>query len=393
MSARRSLGPQRSVTQVLGTSTGGVGVHVRSVTAGLVDRGWSVQVLGPHATDELFGFTAAGATFVPVEIGAPVPGPGLLRCVRAVRAAAPRAGVVHAHGLRATVVCVLARRRPLLATWHNLVLDEQPGSLRMTLRRRIAAVARGAVAVVGERAAARGATVSLGASQDLVERIAALGGRDVRLAPVAATLTAAARDPAAVRRELGIDDGALLLVTVARLHPQKGLEVLIAALDARARDPHAGGPAVQAVIAGSGPLEHELAGRISDTGAPVRLLGRRDDVADLLSAADLVVLPSRWEARSLVAQEALLAGRPLIATDVGGLPELLGDGALLVPPGDPRALREAIDQLASDPQERAALARRGAQRAAGWPTEADTVNQLDGVYRELLARVGASGGK
>lgn len=382
----------RSVTQVLATSTGGVGVHVRSVTAGLIAAGWTVRVMGPQATDELFGFSTAGATFVPVEIGAPVPGRSLLRAVRAVRAGAPAIGVVHAHGLRAAVVCVLARRRPLVATWHNLVLDEQPATVRPRLRRRLGAVVRSASAALGERVAARGATVSLGASQDLVQRIGDLGGRDVRLAPVAAPHIEPIKAPEQVRSELGVAAGELLVVTVARLHPQKGLEVLVAALAARARDPHAGGPTVRAVIAGTGPLEQELAGRIADTDAPVRLLGRRGDVADLLAAADVVVLPSRWEARSLVAQEALLAGRALIATDVGGLPELLGDGALLVPAGDAHALRQAIDLLASDPAQRSAVASRGVQQAARWPSEADTVSQLDGIYRQLLASVGASRG-
>lgn len=387
------MSSSRSVTLVLATSTGGVGVHVRSVTAGLTARGWAVRVMGPQATEQLFGFASAGAMFLPVEIGPPVPGPALLRAVRAVRAGTSAGGVVHAHGLRAAVVCVLARRRPLVATWHNLVLDERPDAVRPTLRRRLAVRARGTAAALGERIAARGATVSLGASQDLVERIIALGGRDARLAPVAAPRREPKRAPAQIRAELGVAPGELLLVTIARLHPQKGLDVLIAALAARARDPHAGGPAVRAVIAGSGPLEQDLAGRIADTAAPVRLLGRRDDVADLLAAADVVVLPSRWEARSLVAQEALLAGRALVATDVGGLPELLGDGALLVPPGDAQALREAIDLLVSDPAERSALARRGRAQAGDWPSEDDTVSQLDRTYRELMARVGASRSK
>ncbi len=80
-------------------------------------------------------------------------------------------------------------------------------------------------------------------------------------------------------------------------------------------------------IAGDGPLRAMLTDQIAAADAPVHLLGRRSDIADLLAAADLVVLPSQWEARSLAAQEALLAGRPLVATAVGGLPKLLGAGA------------------------------------------------------------------
>jgi glycosyltransferase involved in cell wall biosynthesis len=106
-------------------------------------------------------------------------------------------------------------------------------------------------------------------------------------------------------------------------------------------------------------------------------------VADLLAAADVVVLPSVWEARSLTAQEALRAGRPLVATAVGGLPDLVRDGALLVPPGDPTALAAAVRSLLVDPAAAAALAARGAQVAAGWPTEDDTAAQVAAVYAEL----------
>jgi glycosyltransferase involved in cell wall biosynthesis len=141
-------------------------------------------------------------------------------------------------------------------------------------------------------------------------------------------------------------------------------------------------------IAGDGPLEADLDARIRAQRLPVALLGRRDDVADLLAAADLIVLPSRWEARSLTAQEALRAGTPLVATRTGGLPGLLGDGALLVPPGDAAALAEAVGGLLADPARAAALAAAGRAQAAGWPDEAATARALAAVYRELLGPPG-----
>src|SRR5664279_3135952 len=147
----------------------------------------------------------------------------------------------------------------------------------------------------------------------------------------------AAAAPGQVRAELGAD-GRPLVLCVARLHPQKGLGTLVAAAAAwRARE-----PVPLTVIAGSGPLEPVLRAQVEAAGLPVRLLGRRTDVADLLAAADVVVLPSRWEARALAAQEALRAGRPLVATAVGGLPALLGNAAVLVPPDDPAALAAAV---------------------------------------------------
>lgn len=116
---------------------------------------------------------------------------------------------------------------------------------------------------------------------------------------------------------------------------------------------------------------------------PVRLVGRRDDITELLAAADIAVLPSRWEARSLLAQEALRLGVPLVATAVGGVPELVGDAALLVPYGDAEALAAAVVRLLADPEARRALAAAGRAQAESWPTEDETVAQVLAVYDEL----------
>ena len=99
-------------------------------------------------------------------------------------------------------------------------------------------------------------------------------------------------------------------------------------------------------------------GRISTSRAPVTLLGHRDDVAYLLTAADVAVVSSVWEARQLFAQEALRAGVPLVATAVGGLPGLVGEAAVLVPPKDVDALDAAVRRLLADPQLRERYAGR-----------------------------------
>lgn len=123
--------------------------------------------------------------------------------------------------------------------------------------------------------------------------------------------------------------------------------------------------------------------RIEDEGLPVRLVGRRDDITELLAAADLALLPSSWESRSVLAQEALHMGVPLVATAVGGIPELVGDAAELVPHGDEKALAEAVVRLLGDPARRELLREKGARQAATWPTEDDTVAQVLSVYDEL----------
>jgi glycosyltransferase involved in cell wall biosynthesis len=144
-------------------------------------------------------------------------------------------------------------------------------------------------------------------------------------------------------------------------------------------------PAPQVVIAGAGPSYLELAARISEVRAPVTLLGHRTDVADLLLGADLAVVTSAWEARQLFAQEALRAGTPLVATEVGGIPDLVGDAAVLVPPGDVDAVDAAVRRLLDDADLRAAYAQRGSDRAATWITEAQAVAAVAEVYAEVVA--------
>jgi len=116
----------------------------------------------------------------------------------------------------------------------------------------------------------------------------------------------------------------------------------------------------------------------------VLLLGRRSDVADLLGGADLCVLPSRWEGSPFTAQEALRAGTPLVSTRAGGIPELVGAGAELVPVGAPGALADAVVRVLGDPALAAELAAAGRAQAAGWPDEEAAGRQIVAVYRELL---------
>lgn len=359
------------VSLVLATSTGGVGQHVRSIAALLTERGHRVRVAGAAATEDLFRFTAAGAMFTPVEISTNLNPLADARAVAALRNALKGTDIVHAHGFRAGLVASLAKRAPvpLVVTWHNQLMATG-------IKYRILAAA--------EKAIARRAAITLGASEDLVARALQLGAPDARLAPVAApTLASPHRDRAAVRAGLGLMADEPLLLSVGRLHPQKDYPTLIKAA-ATWRDLD---PVPMVAIAGDGPARAQLTELITATGAPVRLLGRRSDIADLLAAADIALVTSVWEARQLFAQEALLAGVPLVATAVGGIPGLVGSAAMLVPPNDQPALDQAVRALLADPDRRAELAAAGKQQAVTWPTEADTTTQLEAIYTELLGRV------
>lgn len=367
------------VLQVLGSSAGGVARHVAQLGEALATPapdgpGWDVRVAGPAALAADVAPPGGPVGFADVDI-ADRPRPDDVAAARRLRALASGADVLHAHGLRAGALAVLAvrslpagRRPRTVVTLHNLPVGGR---------------AVRAVSAALERVVARGADAVLGVSGDLVDRAQALGaGRAERALVPAPAHRSAAGDRTAVRRALGVDPAGHLVVTVARLAPQKGLETL---LDASARL-GAGATATGSVdplwvVAGDGPLHDPLDARITAEHLPVRLLGRRDDVPDLLAAADVVVSAAVWEGQPLWVQEALAAGAPLVATDAGGTREVTGDdGAVLVPVGDAVALAAAVRALLDDSAARAALGARARARAADLPDVDAVVDQLRRVY-------------
>jgi len=379
----------RRVALVLGTSAGGVGRHVAMLAGGLVRGGHRVVVAGPPSTERAFGFAALGARFVPVPISDRPRPAGDLRAVLALRALRG-AHAVHAHGLRAGALAAIALAgtgTALVVTLHN------------------AATAGGAVgAVYGllERIVARRADRILVVSPDLGERMTLLGARRVEAAVVPApSLPPSGRAPADVRRELGVGDRVIFL-TVARLAQQKGLETLLdvartlrgargegAAPGAAPSEPGNGriprerAPEVVFLVAGEGPLRGELQGRIDRENLPVRLLGDRADVGDLLKVARALVVPSRWEGQPLTVQEALRAGTAVVATAVGGVPAMVGEAGLLVPYGDVAALRDAVARVLADDDLAGELAGAAALRGRELPGEQEALEAVLAVYTGL----------
>ncbi|GAA4084615.1 glycosyltransferase family 4 protein [Nonomuraea soli] len=163
-----------------------------------------------------------------------------------------------------------------------------------------------------------------------------------------------------------------IVLSNVRLAQQKGLDLLLDA--ARGPWPE---PAPLFVIAGDGPLREELQRRIDAEHLPVRLLGWRDDVPDLLAAADVALWPSRWEGQPLSMSEALMAGVPVVATEVGGIPDLLAGAGLLVPYGDAAAMGRAVQQAL---RRREGLARASAERGSALPDERAAIDAVLTVY-------------
>ena len=197
------------------------------------------------------------------------------------------------------------------------------------------------------------------------------------------------------RARLGVADDEVLAIQVAALAPHKSQTTLLRAVALlRSRNPR-----LRVWIAGEGPLrtvlerEHAALG----LGESVRFLGFRDDVVDLLRAADLFVISSYLEGLGTSILDAMAAGLPVVGTRVGGIPEAVAHGTTgtLVPPNDPLALSEALSALAANPDLRRRMGEAGRIRVREFSAE-NTEERTRDLYVAVLARrrakQGASGG-
>ena len=299
--------------------------------------------------------------------------------------------VLHAHGLRAgaltAIALAFARRRSGISTALVVTVHNAPP----------AGGVNGAIYRVLELIVARNADSVLCVAPDLEQRMQAAGARRVGqavvpapavslLAPPAPAAAIPAGDVSAETRAAGAVPRGPVVLAVGRLAAQKGFGTLIEAA-ARWRDLR---PEPVLVIVGEGPLEAELKEQAAALGLTVEFEGLRTDVPSLLATAAVFVLPSWWEGQPMVLQEALRAGVPIVATRVGGAPALVGeDAAVLVPPGDPERLANAVRAVLTDPALGARLRAAAANRAQGLPGEADAVAAALAEY-DLVTRDGGA---
>ncbi|MGX1120516.1 glycosyltransferase involved in cell wall biosynthesis [Streptomyces ambofaciens] len=190
----------------------------------------------------------------------------------------------------------------------------------------------------------------------------------------------ARHDPAGPRLRHGVAPDAPLVVCVGRLCPQKGQDVLLSAWESvLARVPGA-----RLVLVGDGPDRARLAARAPGS---VLFAGAVADADGWYRAADLVVLPSRWEGMALAPLEAMACGRPVVVTDVDGAREALPQALVphcLVPPGDPAALADAATALLLDAPLRASLGRRGRAHVRSAHDVRQTTAAVMALYADLL---------
>ncbi|MBE4695902.1 glycosyltransferase family 4 protein [Brevibacterium casei] len=385
------------IVYVIGTSTGGVGTHVRALARDVAAAGHEVGVIGPAQTDEHFGFSALpGVRFAALDVGTGVDLRDTVlvtRLRRILRGFGP--DIVHAHGFRAGLIAHLATR----------LLRPRPTFIESLHNQASGTGIRGSVETGIERLLARGADLTLAASTDLVVRAHDLGARDARFSPAAAPAirevgAAEARATrAALAAEYDFSEDAVIVLAVGRVAPQKNYGMLVRAL-ARLGHPAAptdaadpadaaapreivvlvAGAADEAVLAD---IRAQYAEAATASALPaLHFLGARDDVAALLAAADVYVLTSVWEARALVLQEALMTGQAIVATATGGTPELVGDSGVLIDSDDDESLADAIGTLAENPALRAELGERAKARGRELPDEGDVAAELLAVYAE-----------
>lgn len=267
-----------------------------------------------------------------------------------------RIDVVHAHGQDACILGATAcaiEGLSLIVTRH--VMEEPTESLRLASRASLALQALQRADLV--------VAVSNAVAQRLAQSARLRRPPEVILNGVEPAFFDAASQPdqrQALRTTLGLRDGPVIL-SVATLGTGKGHDNLLnAAASLRDRFPH-----LSVLLAGEGQLEHELRQKAMRLGDTVHLLGHRENIPQLMAAADLVCQASESEALPTALMEAAAAGRPVVATRVGGTAEVVDDQetGLLVPPGNSVALTSAIETLLTDTQRATEMGRTAARVA------------------------------
>ena len=343
--------------------------HLLTLLPDLRERGWDVRFAHLHENEpgaaEFAGrLTAAG---VPVErirlprAADPVVFARLLRLVRRTRPAILHTHLVHAdfYGLVAGALAGVPVR---VSTKHGF------NSFR---ERRLFAVA--------DRGVARLAQLQIAISGGLARYLAETEGFDENAFEIVHYGIAPGPEPAPY-------PGGSRLLCVGRLVPVKGVETLLRAFAAALREQ----PDLRLDIAGDGPLRGELESLAAGLGLgdSLRFLGRVEGIGAEMEQAAAIVVPSLGEGFGMVALEAAERGRPVIASAVGGLPEIVDDGrtGVLVPRGDVPALAAAIVDLVRDPSRAAAFGRAARERAFAEFSLDRCADRTDALYREALDR-------
>jgi glycosyltransferase involved in cell wall biosynthesis len=292
-----------------------------------------------------------------------------------------RPALVQSHGARSNVYTKIAARLAgvpvVVCTVHNSLFDYDVSGWRrrayVLAERLTSPLADAIVAVSGAIAA------------DLTRRYRIRGPRIVVVHNgIDADAFVPRRSRSSVLAEIALEEGDRIIGLAGRMTPQKGHEFLLDAV-ARLRPRF---PRLRCVLAGDGPLRSELETRASALGIAdrCRFIGARADVADVLSVVEIVTLPSRSEGLPFALLEAMVLGKPVVASTVGGNPEVVEEGrtGLLVPTADAPALAAAIARMLDRPHDAAAMGARGRARVCEHFPLPRTTRALEDLYLDLL---------
>jgi glycosyltransferase involved in cell wall biosynthesis len=279
--------------------------------------------------------------------------------------------VIHAHLTYAILLGTLAARLsgiPIVASIHNTEPDHW-GKLEIFFLRHLV-----------QRVIAVGTAIAEAYQPKL-------GNKAIEIVanPVAAVPAIGQEQINSLRASLMGDPSRPFVLTVGRLEPQKGLPDLLEAA-ARVRQ-HV--PNVFFAIAGTGTLKDELNSQIESLGlsGTVQLLGVRDDIPALLAACDTFVISSHWEGLPIAMLEAMSAGRPIVATSVGDIPNVLNaQSGLLVPPRKPEELAAAIQSMLADPQRAQQMGQAARQYVEQNHSPAAWLEHLYQIYAQVAQK-------
>ncbi len=347
---------------------GGQELRILAETRWLLDHGWGALVACQPESPLLTEACAAGVPSVAVRMRSAIDLPALVRLRRLMRERA--VSLVHTHSSVDSWLGGLAAKSLRLA-----VVRSRHVSIRILRRRalvyrladRVITSGEGVRAIVVGAGIAPARVVSIPPGVDTARFHPRVSGR-------------------AVRKELGIPADAPVVGLVANIRGSKGHNVFLEAAGEVLRR----SPAARFLIVGDGIGFAEVQARVHAMGleSSVTMTGFRRDIPEVMAALDVLVLPSiRSEATSQVIPQALAVGTPVVASTVGGSPELIRDGETgrLVAPGDARALARAVLSLLADPEQARALARAGQAAALARCSLDASMRRTTDVYRALVA--------
>lgn len=372
------------ILHVIRPAAGGMKRHLVSLAAHTASRGVPVAVACPAKGAIRAEVEDAGIITLPLNLHGQVTPINDWLAVLQLTSHLRRGGyaLVHAHGTKAALItrpaALLAGTRAVIYTVHNSIyFPGLPGWQQQAM-------------AAAERLLARKTDRIIAVSEDLRRELLDRTGLDPGLVitipngiEVPAKIPSGSTVP--FRRRLNLPPLGRLVGTVARLAPQKGLADFLSA--AAMLCPNA---STSFVVAGDGPLRESLESKAHTLGLSGRVffLGHLADVPSLLRALDIFVLPSLTEGFPLSLLEAMAAGLPVVATRVGGIPEIVNHGAtgLLVPSGSPKDLAGAILELLANHDLAAAMGQAGRHRAAHSFSLDTMVDKTLEQYQQILVR-------